>query len=78
LFFVECEILSCKLYFFFYIDLLFFCYMFLYTFVDTRHGTIELARELNEPARVTKRVEPSRVELDLQLINITSRAEPAR
>jgi hypothetical protein len=33
--------------------------MFLYPFVDTRHGIIELAHELNEPARVGKRVEPS-------------------
>jgi hypothetical protein len=49
--------------------------MFLYSFIDTRHGIIELARELNEPARVGKRVE---TELNLQLVNITSRAEPAR
>jgi hypothetical protein len=51
--------------------------MFLYTFVDIRHDIIELARELNEPARVVKRVEPS------QLVILTSqfessRAEPAR
>jgi hypothetical protein len=42
--------------------------MFLYPFVNTRHGIIELARELNEPARVLN--EPIRVE--------SSRAEPTR
>jgi hypothetical protein len=35
--------------------------MFLYTFVDTRHGIIELARELNERSSQ----QTSRTELDL-------------
>jgi hypothetical protein len=59
--------------------------MFLYPFVDTRHGIIELARELNEPTRVGKRVEPSWIFSSLtyrveprQLVILTSQLESSR